>query len=466
MKAILLAAGEGKRMRPLTLETPKPMIEVLGKPLLHHIIDSLPDAITELIIVIGYKGEQIERYFGSEFGGKKINYIWQRKPLGTAHALFLCQPYIQEHERFLFVLADDLHSKEALTRLIEYPFGVLVTKHEDPRRFGVIVPGRGNKVLAIEEKPEHPRSNLVVSGVYVFDDRIFRYEIIKHERLGEYFIPDVVTQMMRDHELVFEKTEFWHPIGYPHDIESAEKVLNKGKKGISKKQLTPVILIAGGKGTRMPENEKHLPKCLVGIAGKPMLERQIEYLHDQGFFNITIALGYKAELVIEWLKQNKYADIKYTVETEPLGTGGGIKLALRGVQEPFIAINCDDLADVNLTSLIRHSGNNHYHVLSIMDIEDAHTFGLVECDEKKKICAFKEKDANAKKGMVNIGHYYLQANVFDGMPKAFSIEHDIFPRLAAAGTLVSHRHAGDYWVTANNAEQLQNTRKHFEKLDK
>jgi NDP-sugar pyrophosphorylase family protein len=466
MKAILLAAGEGKRMRPLTIDTPKAMVEVLGKPLLYYIIENLPDEITELIIVVGYKAEAIKGYFGVQFKGRKITYVIQEKPLGTAHALFLCRSHIAKSERFLFVLADDLHSKDALTRLITHSLGVLVTEHDDPRRFGVVVPGENNKVLAIEEKPEHPKSNLVVSGVYVFDDRIFDYEPVMHPRLNEYFIPDIVEMLLKDHEMVIEKTEFWHPIGYPHDIDVAEKILSEEGRVSKKKYSTPVILIAGGKGTRMPEDEKHLPKCLVGITGKPMLQRQIEYLHHQGFFNITLSLGYKADLVIDWLKQNNYTDIKYVVEVEPLGTGGGIKLALSENKEPFIAINCDDLADVNLTALMRHSSNNKYNVLSIMDIDDASTFGLIECDEKKKICAFKEKDPNAKKGLVNIGHYYLQPNVFDGFAKAFSIEKDIFPKLAATGNLVAHKHAGEYWVTANNAQQLRSTREHFEKLDK
>jgi NDP-sugar pyrophosphorylase family protein len=96
MKAILLAAGEGKRMRPLTLETPKPMIDVLGKPLLHHLIDGLPSEITVLIIVIGYKGEQIRAYFGESFEGRKVSYVIQEKQIGNAQALELCQPLLSK----------------------------------------------------------------------------------------------------------------------------------------------------------------------------------------------------------------------------------------------------------------------------------------------------------------------------------------------------------------------------------
>src|SRR3989344_8985294 len=110
MKAIILAAGEGKRMRPLTLTKPKPMLEVLDKPLLHWIIDSLPEEITEIILVIGYKGDQIKKYFGNSFGGRKITYIEQKEQLGTAHALKLVKPILKNGERFIFMYADDLHS--------------------------------------------------------------------------------------------------------------------------------------------------------------------------------------------------------------------------------------------------------------------------------------------------------------------------------------------------------------------
>ncbi len=448
-------------MRPLTLVKPKPMVEVLGKPLLHHIIESLPDEITELIIVIGYKGDVIRRYFGDQFQGRPVTYVLQEKQLGNAHALALCKYLLKPGERFLFMFADDLHSAEAIKRLIKKDIGMLVQQHSDPTRFGVVEVDASGHVISIEEKPKQPKTHLVAVGVYVLDTRIFDYEARLHES-GEYYMTDQVAQLIKEHKFVIEKTEFWHPIGYPHDIDAAEKLLHRGKPIVTK-NTTPVILIAGGKGTRMPENEKHLPKCLVSIAGKPMLERQIEYLHAQGFFNITLSLGHKAEQVVEWLAQNGHADIKYAIETEPLGTGGGIKLALGDTKEPFIAINCDDLADVNLHALIRHSGGDMFNVLSIMEIDDASTFGLIDCDEQKKICTFREKDPNAKRGMVNIGHYYLQADVFSGMPKAFSIERDVFPKLAAAGTLVAHRHTGEYWVTANNADQLRNTRDFFSK---
>jgi len=154
MKAIILAAGEGKRMRPLTLTRPKPMVSILGKPLLHHIIDSLPAEITELVIVVGYKAEAIQKYFGANFEGKKIHYAHQERALGNAHALFLCKPYIKKGEKFLAMFADDLHSPAAIAKLIKRDWGLLVAEHPEPRKFGVVNPARARFTAPAGAAPE------------------------------------------------------------------------------------------------------------------------------------------------------------------------------------------------------------------------------------------------------------------------------------------------------------------------
>ena len=462
MKAIILAAGEGKRMRPLTLTTPKPMIPVLGKPLLHHIVDSLPKEITTVIFVVGYKGDQIRGYFGKTFEGREIIYVEQNEPLGTGHALELCRPHIREGERFFFMIGDDLHSPKALENLLKYPFAMLVHEHKNPERFGVVEVDKNNVVVGFEEKPLAPKSNLVSPAVFVLDDRIFKYPKVKH-RTGEFFAVDQINQMMKDIPLIAEKSDFWFPVGYPEDIDALEFFLEK-KNGISKKKnQTPVIIIAGGKGTRMPEGEKEKPKALVEIAGKPMLHWQIEEVRRQGFENIILSLGYKAEMAVEWLKKSGNSHIQYSIEKEPLGTGGGLKLAAKGINEPFLAFNADDLADVNFHGLIRHGNGGVFNVLAGAEIADARAFGLLKCDEHKKICAFQEKNPSSSEGgLVSIGHYYLTPDIFDGTPEAFSIENDVFTKLAAEGKLVIFKHTG-YWLPTGTAEQLQITREYFSK---
>ena len=76
MQCVILAAGKGERMRPLTNDRPKPLVLVLGRPLLEHIIEALPAAIDEIILVVGYRGEQIQKHFGTEYGGRRVHYVW------------------------------------------------------------------------------------------------------------------------------------------------------------------------------------------------------------------------------------------------------------------------------------------------------------------------------------------------------------------------------------------------------
>ncbi len=459
MKAVILAAGEGKRMRPLTLVHAKSMIEVLGKPLLHHVIDTLPREITELIIIIGRKGEQIKKYFGNFFERRKITYIHQPKPLGTGHALHLAKRLIKPGERFLFLFADDLHSGKAIKKLVKKGLGVLVQEHPDPSRFASIETDKYGYIIGFEEKPARPKTNLVPVGVFVFDSSFFDYPMPKSPR-GEYEYVDPLRAMAKEKRIVVERTDFWHPIGYPHDIDKAEEILGRGRK---KKYDTPVIFLAGGLGTRLPKGKRHLPKVLVDIAGKPMLEHQLEWAKKQGFSDIRLALGYKAEAVIDWLKKRRFNNVKYVVEREPLGTGGGIKLAARGVRVPFIAVNSDNLADFNFASLLRHSGGGKFSVVCGIEVGDVRDYGLIECDEHKRICAFREKNPEARSGIVNTGAYVLRPEDFYGTPKAFSIEKDLFPKLAKRRELVLALHRGNYWFDCGTPERLRTVRSHFAK---
>ncbi len=117
MKCVILAAGEGVRMRPLTLVTPKPMIRVLGKPILEHIINDLPEKIDHIIIVVGYLGDQVIGYFGDRCARGKIDYVFQAEKKGTFHALSLCKDLLND-EKFLMLYADDLHGRENLEKCV------------------------------------------------------------------------------------------------------------------------------------------------------------------------------------------------------------------------------------------------------------------------------------------------------------------------------------------------------------
>lgn len=223
MKCVILAAGEGTRMRPLTLKRPKPLLQVGGKPLIEHIIDSLPKEINELIIVVGYKGEQIKEFLGEKFKGLNVKYVWQEGKLGTGHALRICQPFLGR-EKFLMLFADDIYAGAVFEEMMKRDLAIAVSEVEDPWRFGVILMNKDKKILEIEEKPENPKSNIVSCGAMILDERIFDYKPSRHSN-GEYYLTTMINQLIRDHDLFGVVVSLWIPIGYPEDIKKAEAIL-------------------------------------------------------------------------------------------------------------------------------------------------------------------------------------------------------------------------------------------------
>ncbi len=211
-------------MRPLTLTRPKQLIEMAGRPLLEHIFRQLPDAIDEVILVIGYRGEQIQDYFGEEFQGKKITYVWQTKKTGTWRALQLARPFLG-NGKFLCSLGDDILDRESIKKCLSHNLAILVKEVEDPRRFGVVVVGENNKVLDFVEKPEEPLSKLASTGLMVLDERIFNYSAEAH-RDGEYYIPVAVAKMAKDHDIFVEHARMWLTTSTPEDIPKVEERLH------------------------------------------------------------------------------------------------------------------------------------------------------------------------------------------------------------------------------------------------
>ncbi len=223
MQCVILAAGKGTRLRPLTDNCPKPLVKVLDATLLDHIVKALPSAVDELIIVIGYLGDMIKDHCGTEYQGKKVTYVVQEEQKGTAHALWLCKDLLKG--RFLFMFADDLHGKHDIARLTSYSRALLAKTSDTPERFGVIVRNPDGTLFEIIEKPVHPPSNLVSTGVMVLDDNIFKYEA-KTPVNGEYYLTEVVERYAKDYPIAVVEEDFWVPIGYPEDIAKAEELLS------------------------------------------------------------------------------------------------------------------------------------------------------------------------------------------------------------------------------------------------
>lgn len=225
MKAIILAAGEGIRMRPLTLTKPKPLIVVAGKTLLHRLVETFPETITELILVVGYLSEQIKRHCGNELLGKKITYVTQEKKEGTFPALELCKPYLASDESFCILYADDLVDRKTIEDCIAHKFSIAVQEAEKPERFGVVSLNEDGSVLEIEEKPESPASNLITTSVSVLTPEIFNYQPQQHKN-GEYYLSSAINRLAKKHKVMAVQTNFWFPIGTPEDLKRAEKIIS------------------------------------------------------------------------------------------------------------------------------------------------------------------------------------------------------------------------------------------------
>lgn len=223
MKAVILAAGEGLRMWPLTLKNPKPLLKVAGIPIIERLIGQLPLKVDELIVVIGYLGEKIQNYLGDEFMGRRVRYVWQKEKLGTYDAVVRAR-HLLDNEPFGAFFADDILDKETIHKLLEHPLAVVTAEVPDARPFGVVVFNPDGTIADIEEKPEIPKSNSVLTTAYVFTPHIFEYAPTPHSS-GELFLSHAVSKMAKEHPIKAIKAKMWLPIGKPEDIPKAEAVL-------------------------------------------------------------------------------------------------------------------------------------------------------------------------------------------------------------------------------------------------
>lgn len=227
MQAVILAAGEGKRLRPLTDSCPKPMICVGGKPILEYTLTILPEQIDEVILVVGYKQEKIRDYFGNDFHGRKLIYVEQPEAHGTGDALVRARPFLNG-EPFLLLYADDMYHPSDLAALAasEHP-AVLVKEHDQPERFGVCHVSDEGFLLELAEKPEKPKSTLVNVGPNLLHHDIFDFDIgAPILSNGESNVPAHFTALAKKRPVRVIRARFWHAVGYPEDLAEAERTIH------------------------------------------------------------------------------------------------------------------------------------------------------------------------------------------------------------------------------------------------
>ena len=234
MQAVVLAAGKGTRLRPLTDGKPKGMVEVAGKPLLTRCFEQLRDLnAEELIVVVGYMQESIISHYGDEFDGVPITYAHQREQKGLAHALLTAEKHIDED--FMLMLGDNVFEAnlcDVVDRQLEEradaAFLVEPVPHEDAGRYGVCDTNHYGEITEVIEKPDAPPTNLVLTGFYTFSPAIFHAcRLVQPSNRGEYELSEAVDLLIRSGRTIDAiRMDGWRiDVGYPEDREEAERRL-------------------------------------------------------------------------------------------------------------------------------------------------------------------------------------------------------------------------------------------------
>jgi glucose-1-phosphate thymidylyltransferase long form len=235
MKAVVLAAGKGTRLRPLTDDKPKGMVEVNDKPLLTHCFDQCIElGADELVVVVGYLKEKIIDHYGDEYDGVPITYSHQREQKGLAHALLTVEEHVDDD--FMLILGDNIFQanlEDVVRRQQESrtdaAFLVEEVPYEEASRYGVCDTNDYGEITDVVEKPDDPPTNLVMTGFYTFSPAIFHAcHLVQPSDRGEYELSDAIDLLIQSGRTIDALgLEGWRiDVGYPEDQEEAEHRLS------------------------------------------------------------------------------------------------------------------------------------------------------------------------------------------------------------------------------------------------
>ena len=243
MKGVILAAGEGTRLRPRTDEIPKPLVEVGGDPILTHCLETLRELdIEEAVIVVGYKGDRIKERYGKTFRGLDISYAHQAERDGLAHAVLAARDYVESD--FLVLNGDNIYATNLATVVerhtttdADITFPVEAVTAEAATRGAVCEVDADGRVTGLVEKPDDPPSTLVPAACYVLPPAIFSAcQIVKPSARGEYELPDAIDLLLHaGYSVETLPFEGWKVnINTERDIERAERRLSRSDDAIGR----------------------------------------------------------------------------------------------------------------------------------------------------------------------------------------------------------------------------------------
>ena len=276
MKGIILHAGHGTRLRPLTHTGPKQLLPIANKPMSEYCIESLKDAnVNDIAIVIGGIGsKKVKEYYknGEKFG-VKITYIEQDTPRGIAHAVSLCEDFIN-NEKFVVFLGDNIITSSIKNfrekfETLDSDALLLLCKVDNPQQFGIAYL-ENNKIIKMIEKPKSPESNLAITGIYFLTSEIFeKIKKLQPSWRNELEIVDAL-QMILDSKGTINYdiiTDFWKDTGTPNDIIRANEIILKNMKhsGIQSDSTTEIPNnVTLGMNVTMTNDSKIIGPAIIG----------------------------------------------------------------------------------------------------------------------------------------------------------------------------------------------------------
>lgn len=252
MKCVLLAAGEGKRMHPLTFTRPKVMLPIANKPILEwNLLQAKKAGIKDFLFIVGYKSELVREYFGDgSQWNVHIEYVDQRKAMGTAHAIGIVEPFVDD---FMVLSGDTIFGSKDIKTIVDHPNSMGVVEVDHPEEYGV-VETKDAMVSKIHEKLENPPSNLINAGMYHFSQQIFTH-IAQTEKSprGEYEITDSINMLLNNQPMNSFVLNTWRDVGYPWQLLDATKEqieqMKPVQQGTIESQATLIGDVTVGKGT-------------------------------------------------------------------------------------------------------------------------------------------------------------------------------------------------------------------------
>ena len=232
--------------------------------------------------------------------------------------------------------------------------------------------------------------------------------------------------------------------------------------------IKKAVILAGGLGTRLRPLTEDIPKSMIEVQGKPLLEHLIEFFKKFGVTEIYLSVGYLKEKIKEHFGEGTLfgVDIKYIEEEEPLGTAGPIKKAEDEFTEDFFVSNGDELKDFNLEEMYEvHRRNKAWVTIALTEVEDPSDYGVVRM-EGEKILEFvsKPKKEEAPSNLINSGLYIFSPIVLARIPEGYSMsEKDVFPQLAKEGHVYGYNAKGQ-WFPTDTFEKYERAKKEWKGL--